>query len=300
MNKMQEPPGVRTLDNDVPELKPFLKPGMTVLDVGCGTGTITLGVAEAIKPGKVVGIDRDDRVDVARNWAAQVAHPGNVTYEVGDSHHLDFPDNTFDVVFSHTVLHFFLEPVMGLKEQKRVTKKGGWVIASGVRDAQAGITFRHPPCPNWDKVYNAYQRYFVAHLEEYHASGKDPIAFAQAHDTRGMLYIDWHAGRKCAEWFHQTGLTDIQIAIQPLRVAYQGHEDMKPRALDLLIWDESASWGEYHYAQDRFSFDHQRMIAMGLLNEETLEGALLEARAWYKDPGAFQFWPEVFAAGKVK
>jgi ubiquinone/menaquinone biosynthesis C-methylase UbiE len=299
MNTTQKPPGVRTLDNDVPELKPFLKPGLKVLDVGCGTGTITLGIADAVKPGEVVGIDRDERVDVAINWATQVAHPGNITYQVGDSYRLEFPDATFDLVFSHTVQHFFLEPILALKEQKRVTKQGGWVIASGVRDAHAGVTFRYPSCPHWDKVYNAYHRYFVARLEEYHASGKDPIAFAQEYETGGILYIDWHAGRKCAEWFHQAGLVDVQIAMQPLRVAFQGHKDMKPRPLDLLIWDESASLGEYHSAQDHFSFDHQRMIAMGLLDEATLERAKQEARAWYKDPGAFEFWPEIFAAGRV-
>jgi len=42
------------------------------------------------------------------------------------------------------------------------------------------------------------------------------------------------------------------------------------------------------------------MIAIGLLDEETLERAREEARAWHKDPGAFMFWPEVFAAGRVK
>ncbi|GAJ13721.1 unnamed protein product, partial [marine sediment metagenome] len=177
MNKMQEPPSKRTLDADIPELKPFLKPGAKVLDVGCGTGTITLGVAEAVKPGEVVGIDPgEDRIEVARDWAAQVAHPGNITFQVGDSHHLDFPDNTFDVVYSHTVMHFFLDPVMGLKEQKRVAKKGGWVIASGVRDM---IILRHPSCPHWDKVYEAYRRYWVARLEEYRASGKAPLAFLE-------------------------------------------------------------------------------------------------------------------------
>lgn len=297
MKSKPEPPGVRTLDNDVPELIPFLKPGMKVLDVGCGTGTITLGIAEAVRPGEVVGIDPGDgRVETAREWAAQVEHPGNITYQVGDSHRLDFPDATFDLVFSHTVQHFFLEPVMGLKEQKRVTKKGGWVIASGVRDM---ITFRYPSCPHWDKLYDAYHRYYVARLEEYQASGKDPIAFAQTHETKGLLYLDWHAGRQCAEWFHQAGLADVQIVMQPRRVAYQGHKDMKPRALDLVTWDQSASWGEYQYAQDRFSYDHQKMIAMGLLDEETVERAKEEAQAWYKDPGAFQFWPEIFAAGRV-
>ena len=53
MNQQPNPPHSRTLDADIPELKSFLKPGMSVLDVGCGFGTISLGVADIVKPGEV-------------------------------------------------------------------------------------------------------------------------------------------------------------------------------------------------------------------------------------------------------
>ncbi len=300
---MQEPPGKRTLEEDIPELKQFLKTGANVLDVGCGTGTITLGVAEAVKPGEVVGIDRGkDRVDVAREWAAQNPQTKNITYQVGDSHQLDFPDNTFDVVYSHTVMHFFLDPIMGLKEQKRVTKPGGWVIASGVRDH---VSLRHPHCPNWEKLCEAYRRYLIVRLEEYRASGKVPVEFFEKQykiDPNYAFYWDLHAGRKCVEWFYKAGLVDVRIEIQPRSVRYQGLEGLKPGPLDLLVFDEPEleGWGEYQSWQARVRFDHLRMIAMGLLDEETLERAVEEARAWYKDPGAFMFWPQVFATGRVK
>ena len=114
----------RALDSDIPELKPFLKPGMKVLDVGCGPGTITLGVAAEINSGTVVGIDPNSRfIDLAQKRGEQVKYPGNISFQVGDSHRLDFKDETFDLVYSNTVIHFFLDPVMALKEQKRVTKK---------------------------------------------------------------------------------------------------------------------------------------------------------------------------------
>ncbi len=69
---------------------------------------------------------------------------------VGDSHALDFADGTWDLVYSHTVVHFFLDPVSALKEQRRVTKPGGLVIVSGVREMVYSMRF--PACPNWDKT----------------------------------------------------------------------------------------------------------------------------------------------------
>ena len=51
----------RNLDNTFPALKPFLKSGMSVLDVGCGPGTITVGVAKEIDPGSAVGVERETK-----------------------------------------------------------------------------------------------------------------------------------------------------------------------------------------------------------------------------------------------
>ncbi len=299
MTQKPEPPHPRTLESEIPELKPFLTPGATVLDVGCGLGTITMGVAEAVKPGAVVGIEPvKARVDVAREWATANPQTKNISFQVGDSHHLDFSDNTFDVVYSHTVLHFFLEPVMGLKEQKRVAKKGGWIIASGVRD----MSFTYPHCPHWDKLFEAYRRYWVARLEDYRKSGKDPVAFYEEQNKINpsyAFYYDMQAGRKCAEWFHKAGLVDVRIEVQPRRVKYQGHEDMKPYPTDFLVLEEPQT-DVRKAIKKQFTSDYQRMIAMGLLDEETLKLAIEEARAFYNDPGAFQFWLEVFAAGRAK
>ena len=122
-----KPPIPRTLERDIPELKAYLWPGAQVLDIGCGSGTITLDVAAAVCPGEAIGVDPDDgQVKVAREWLTQHPGAGNVSFQVADSHALDFPDNKFDLVYSHTVVHFLLDPVAALKEQKRVTKPGGW------------------------------------------------------------------------------------------------------------------------------------------------------------------------------
>ena len=49
--------GLRTAAQEGAFFLPHLRPGMRVLDLGCGPGSITLGLAEAVAPGDVVGID---------------------------------------------------------------------------------------------------------------------------------------------------------------------------------------------------------------------------------------------------
>jgi SAM-dependent methyltransferase len=288
---------LRTLDRDIPELKEYLKSGAKVLDIGCGPGTITLDVASVVYPGEVIGIDPFEyRIQEARDWVAEVTPDANISFEVGDSHKLDFPDDSFDVVYSHTVLHFLLDPVSALKEQKRVVKKGGWVIASGVRDSWASP--RHPPCPHWFKVWQALDRYQQSVLREFQLSGVDPVAYINRQrksNPSGMLYYDLRAGRKCFDWFSSAGLDDLQITVKAERMQYPGSEHMEHHfAWDLILLYEPESGFE-----EQVALWAERMIAEGLLDEETLERAKEEARAWYQDPSAFNYWTLIFAAGRA-
>ena len=97
MKNDNAPPSSRTLEQDIPELKDYLYRGARVLDIGCGPGTITLGVSAVVSPGEVVGIDPlEERIATAREWAEQT-HCENISFEVGDSHRLDLPDDSFDI-----------------------------------------------------------------------------------------------------------------------------------------------------------------------------------------------------------
>src|SRR3982751_108959 len=64
----------RTLDNDHRVLAAMLRPGLSVLDVGCGTGAITAGIARAVGPsGRAVGVDRDEAMlEIARREHSDV------------------------------------------------------------------------------------------------------------------------------------------------------------------------------------------------------------------------------------
>ncbi len=114
---------------------PYLQPGMTLLDCGCATGSITVGLAAAVAPGQVIGVDRAvAEIERARVRAAAVGLP-NLRFDVGDIYQLAFPDNHFDAVFCHNVLEHLGDPVRALREMRRVLKVGGVI---GVRDLDMG------------------------------------------------------------------------------------------------------------------------------------------------------------------
>ncbi len=298
MPEKPEPPSPRTLGGDIPELKDYLKPGMKVLDVGCGRGTITLGVAEAVSPGEVMGIDPvAENIDMARDWATEASSKGNVSFRSGDCHDLDLPDDTFDVVYSHTVTHFLLDPVRALEEQKRVAKPGGWVIASGVRDP--GILTRYPPCPNWDAAWRALRNHHDSMQERFRSSGEDPQVFrAREMEQQGvhMFYFNHQAGRQCPGWFASAGLTDLRVAIKADHIQFPGAETQEPDLLDML---PVADPDPEQKSQLVMNLAFKELVEGGIIDQDTLDGAAREARNWYRDPQAFHYWVLVFVAGQV-
>jgi SAM-dependent methyltransferase len=120
---------------------PHLRPGMRVLDCGCGPGSITVGLAEAVPTGQVVGLELDPtQVEAARERAANL-DVRNVEFQVGSAYELPFPDACFDAAFAHMVFIHLNAPVLVLQELWRVLKPGGVV---GLRDVDEGATVLAP------------------------------------------------------------------------------------------------------------------------------------------------------------
>ncbi len=104
--------------------------GEVVLDVGCGTGDLTLAVEKQVGPnGKVVGIDAaPEMITYARQKATRLESA--VDFRVEPVEALSFTDHTFDVVISSLVFHHFPAPLkeQALVEIRRVLKPGGRVL----------------------------------------------------------------------------------------------------------------------------------------------------------------------------
>lgn len=108
-------------------LTPLLQPGFDVLDVGCGPGTITTGIAEAVFPARVTAVDISrEQLETVRRLA-QGREIMNLDFLAASATRLPFADHSFDVVFSHALLEHLREPEQAVREFHRVTRPGGFI-----------------------------------------------------------------------------------------------------------------------------------------------------------------------------
>jgi SAM-dependent methyltransferase len=127
----------RTVANSAAYLMPHLRPGLSLLDIGCGPGNITADFATRLQPGRALGIDVSGEIVEA----AGRDYPG-VTFAVDDVYQLKSADASWDIVHAHQVLQHLARPVAALKEMRRVAKPGGIVAA---RDSDYASFSWHPP-----------------------------------------------------------------------------------------------------------------------------------------------------------
>ncbi len=115
---------------------------MDLLDLGCGPGTISVGLARAVAPGRVTGLDHDpEHVAMARALAAERGLD-NCTFELGGADALPFEAETFDAVFENDLLtHLARAASAAVREIHRVLRPGGLFAA---RDVDAGAVVWGP------------------------------------------------------------------------------------------------------------------------------------------------------------
>jgi ubiquinone/menaquinone biosynthesis C-methylase UbiE len=125
----------RTAEREGAFFLPHGRQGLRLLDMGCGSGSMTVGLAASVASGEAVGIDVEPTViERARRRAADDGIP-NVFFEVGSAYALPFPDGAFDAVSAHTLLQHVRDPLRVLREARRVLKPGGVI---GLREGDWG------------------------------------------------------------------------------------------------------------------------------------------------------------------
>ena len=172
----------RTAENSAGYLLPYLAPGISLLDVGCGPGTITLDLAARVAPGCTVGVDREAGVIAEAQHLLDSRPISGVEFRAADVYALPFDDESFDVVHAHQLLQHLTDPVAALVEMRRVLRPGG-VLA--VRDSDYGGFVWAPADPLLDRWMQLY------------------------HDVCRHNGADADAGRSLLGWAQTAGFTEI-------------------------------------------------------------------------------------------
>ena len=175
----------RTAENSAAFLLSHLTPTMSLLDVGCGPGTVTLDLARRLEDGHVTGIDLSaDVIELAR--AGQRANATtNVTFEQGNVYDLAYDDDSFDVVYAHQVLQHLSNPVGALVQMRRVVRPGGIVA---VRESDFGGFTWSPDSERLDRWMEIYQ--------------------ALTKKNR----VDANAGRHLHAWVRAAGFNSLEVS----------------------------------------------------------------------------------------
>ncbi len=94
-----------------------------VLEVGCGMGAVLRSITQTPRT-KLSGVDIDrTSLQIAQKEAS------SAMLTCGDAHRLPYGDGSFDIVFTHFVLLWLADPIGALAEMRRVTRRGGAVLA---------------------------------------------------------------------------------------------------------------------------------------------------------------------------
>ena len=247
----------RTVANSAAYLVPFLQPGLRVLDVGSGAGTITVDLAERVAPGSVTGLDA--AADVVEKAAALATQRGveNVSFAVGDAYALDAEPGAYDIVHAHQVLQHLSRPVEALREFRRVVGAEGIVAA---RDVDYAGVIWYPLLPGLDEWHEVY-------LQVHRAVSGEPAA-----------------GRRLKAWAREAGFADVVSSASfwlfesPEARDWWGsawadralHSTFAQHAVGLGITDQAGleriadGWGEWAAADDGWFFmPHGEIIARG-------------------------------------
>ena len=134
---------------------------MSVLDIGCGTGAITAGIAKVVAGGEVVGLDSDtDNLTAARERYADIP---NLRFESGDVLSLPY-SSQFDVANAARTLQWIAGPARAIAKMKLAAKPGGRVIA---------LDYNHAD-NRWEPgLPREFARFYRAFLEWRAANGWD-------------------------------------------------------------------------------------------------------------------------------
>lgn len=175
-----------------------IEPGDRVLDVGCGTGSLTLALAARAEPAAITGIDIAPAYIA---YASERACDPRLSFVTGDAVAMAFPAGSFDRCYSLLALNFMSDPMQALRRMCGATRPGG-TVAVAVWDFPGGLVYQRV---FWDT-----------------AAALDP----EADRARARHYASPLTGPgELAAAFRQVGLDDARDTTLTIRIEYADFAD---------------------------------------------------------------------------
>lgn len=145
--------------------------GGKILDACCGTGSITMDLAQRVGPGRmVIGLDFSAAMlNIARSRLKHFKFGNNIDFIQANATAIPFPDNTFDCATIGYGLRNASDPKLVLKEIKRVIKPGGKVISLEIVKPYLPIIFK--------EIYDCYLKFWVPLLGNILVRNKDAYKY---------------------------------------------------------------------------------------------------------------------------
>jgi len=143
----------RSMEKEGQFFKKHVKAGQTLLDVGCGPGSLSIQLAEMVSTSGFV-----HAVDVQSEQFPS-AHADNIQFQQASIFQLPFADKTFDAILAHAILYHLNDQHSALLELKRVLKPGGLL---GIRDAEFGGDVCYPKVDGLDQAWDIAEACFNA------------------------------------------------------------------------------------------------------------------------------------------
>lgn len=237
-------------------LTPHLKPGMRVLDFGCGPGSLSTGLARAVAPGELYGIDIEQSQVYIANALAAYLQQSNTVFQVGDAADMPFEDGFFDVAHCHDVLMHIPDTQAVLAEVKRVLKPGG-IIAC--REMIVSSSFTYPDYGVLARAWDLFED-LLATDGGHPQMGKDlknqlgRAGFDDAQITASFelistpeeldfIYVlasDWFLSREMKETALQYGASTKEL-FESIQASYEQWKD-DPGAICALAFGEAVAY----------------------------------------------------------
>jgi len=145
-----------TLAKSHPTLLRVLKPGMSVLDVGCGPGTLTTEIARRVEPAAVVGMDANPEMIRAAEGASPPGRIPNLIFCAGDIRESDWHEE-WDVVNAAHTLQWIPNPIVAVRRMARAAVPGGLVVLLDVDHTRAEWSDPPEPCTRFHTAFLAWR-----------------------------------------------------------------------------------------------------------------------------------------------